>query len=286
MQRNAWFALVVVPAIVLLHNASGAAAQDGFAVSTGPAAQAPATPTAEPGADLEKSLSLDLGQGVKIEFVLIPAGEFMMGQANGDVDEASHKVAITKPFYMAKYEVTQEQWKAVMGTDPSKFKGDKNPVDSVSWIDAQDFCKKLGEKLADRMLSFSLPTEAQWEYACRAGTTTKYYYGDKDGDFVDYGWCKRNSEGTTHPVGQKKPNAWGLYDMHGNVIEWCADWFGKDYYQASPPSDPTGPETGLQRTVRGGCWFSHPDGCRCTDRTHWSPNLRSPYSGFRVACSP
>jgi len=268
--------------ILLLPTTQGWGAQE----ATGGAINAPpqALPTGGPGSGLEKALSLDLGNGVKMELVIIPAGEFMMGDAKGDPDEVAHKVSITKPFYLGRYEVTQEQWQAVMGTDPSKIKGPQNPVESVSWTEAQDFCKKLGEKFADHKLKFSLPTEAQWEYACRAGTATKFYYGDADKDMVDYGWCKVNSGGTTHPAGQKKPNAWGLYDMHGNVSEWCYDWFDPAYYQASPPNDPTGPAIGAQRTLRGGSWFHHPDGCRCTDRTRFNPGSRSQYFGFRVAC--
>jgi formylglycine-generating enzyme required for sulfatase activity len=187
---------------------------------------------------------------------------------------------------VGKYEVTQEQWKAVMGTDPSKFKGDKNPVDTVSWTECQAFMKKLNERFADRKLNFSLPTEAQWEYASRAGAKTRFCFGDKNSEMVDYGWSKDNAGETTHPVGQKKPNAWGLYDMHGNVIEWCSDWFDKGYYQVSPTNDPTGPETGRQHVVRGGAWGYSADGCRCSDRTHYSPDFHSPYAGCRVVCVP
>jgi len=161
---------------------------------------------------------IDLPGGEKLTFVLIPAGSFMMGDADGEsCDKPVHQVRITKPFYLGKYEVTQEQWQAIMGTNPSDFKGAKNPVENVNWNDCHAFLTKLNEKVANTGKKFVLPTEAQWEYACRAGTTTQYSYGDSAEELGDYAWSRSNAGRTTHPVGQKKPNAWGLYDMHGNV---------------------------------------------------------------------
>jgi len=242
-----------------------------------------------------KELTVDLGGGVKMEFVLIPAGSFMMGDEKGDYFEKPvHKVTITKPFYLGKYEVTQEQWEAVMGNNPSHHKGPKNPVEQVSWGDCRTFLKKLNAKLAVRGEKYSLPTEAQWEYACRAGTTTRYSFGDDAAVVGDHAWWSGNSEGTTHPVGQKKPNAWRLYDMHGNVREWCSDRWHQDYYGISPAHDPTGWDLGAlsfivsDRVFRGGCWGDgpggYPDYFRCGAR-QCGPDDSYYTVGFRVARS-
>jgi formylglycine-generating enzyme required for sulfatase activity len=232
-----------------------------------------------------KELTVDLGGRVKMEFVLIPAGSFMMGDETGSPwEKPVHEVTITKPFYLGKYEVTQEQWQAVMGSNPSKFKAPKNPVEQVNWQDCQGFLAKLNEKSRSGGAKFGLPTEAQWEYACRAGTTTRYALGDEAKELGDYGWWYWNSQWKTHPVGQKKPNAWGLYDMHGNVWEWCADWFDEDYYANSPAEDPTGPDSGESRVVRGGSFFiATSDACRCAFRHHRPPDHRLDTKGFRVA---
>ena len=169
-----------------------------------------------------KELTFDLGKGVKLEMVLIPAGEFLMGSPDSDKDafpfeKPQHRVRITKPFYLGKYQVTQEQWEAVMGSNPSNFKGLKNPVETVSWEDCQKFLDKLNAKVGSKHGKFVLPTEAQWEYASRAGSTTRYYFGDDEKQLGEYAWYLPNSGSKTHPVGEKKPNAWGLYDMHGNL---------------------------------------------------------------------
>ena len=168
-----------------------------------------------------KELAVDLGGGVKLDLVLIPAGSFTMGDDN----ETAHKVRITKPFYLGKYEVTQEQWKAVMGSNPSHFNGPKNPVEQVSWDDCQQFLVKLNTKSSGPGSKFVLPTEAQWEYACGAGSTSKFCFGDDEKQLGEYAWYDANSGDKTHPVGEKKPNAFGLHDMHGNVGEWCQDWY-------------------------------------------------------------
>ena len=231
----------------------------------------------------QKRLEADLRAGVKMQFILIPAGEFMMGDEKlADIAEP-HKVAITKPFYLGKYEVTQEQWGAVMGDNPSHSKGPKHPVDSVSWEDCMVFVTRLNEKFPVAGVTFSLPTEAQWEYACRAGTTTAFSFGDDVGKLEEYAWWDKPMV-TTHPVGRKKPNPWGLYDMHGNVCEWCSDWSTVDYYRKSPPEDPKGPVSGEFRALRGGSWdFDFPDLFRCGVRLNDRADRRYQFNGCRVA---
>ena len=167
----------------------------------------------------------------------------MVGSPPSEADrwynEMQHQVAITHPYYIGKYVVTQDQYEKVMGTNPSHFKGAKNPVESVSWRDAQNFCKKLS---ATSGKTVRLPTEAEWEYACRAGTTTAYYFGESENVLADYAWFSSNANKTTHAVGEKKPNAWGLFDMHGNVFQWCQDWYGT--YPSGLVADPTGAKGG------------------------------------------
>jgi len=209
----------------------------------------PSTPTQVSGL---KEMSIDLGDGVKMEFVLIPAGSFMMGSDKERGAKPVHRVTISKPFYLGKHEVTQEQWEKVMGRNPSKFKGAKKPVDSVSWEACQKFVAALKERVPGQ--TFRLPTEAEWEYACRANSKTDYFYGNSPDKFSDYAWYKENCENTTHPVGQKKPNAWGLHDIYGNVWEWCQDWHGE--YTSKSITDPTGPANGAHRVLRGGSWNS------------------------------
>ena len=216
----------------------------------------------------EKELMADLGKGVKLEMVRIPAGEFMMGSRDSDdcaddTEKPQHRVSITKPFYLGKCLVTQEQWKAAMGNNPSNFKGPKNPVEMVSWDDCQQFLEKLNTKIGTQGWKFVLPSEAQWEYACRAGSTTRYCFGDDHSGLDEYAWYGANSGKKTHPVGEKKANAWGLYDMHGNVWEWCQDWYDRANYKESPvgPPGPTG-----NRVQRGGSW-EYPEGlCRSANR--------------------
>jgi len=212
-----------------------------------------------------------------MELVLIRPGTFTMGSENCS-NATPHKVTITKPFYLGKHEVTQEQWQAVMGGTPSQFKGAKNPVEKVSWDDCQLFLRELQEKVPGQR--FRLPTEAEWEYACRAGSTTKYCYGDDDVRLGACAWYSSNSDETTHPVGEKKPNAWGLYDMLGNVREWCADWFGD--YPSGEVADPTGPASGSGRVARGGAWYSDASAARSAYRIRYAPSARYYYCGFRV----
>ncbi|MBQ4142443.1 MAG: SUMF1/EgtB/PvdO family nonheme iron enzyme, partial [Thermoguttaceae bacterium] len=219
--------------------------------------------------------------GIEYAFRWCPAGTFTMGSSAGFWGWLSgakqHEVTLTRGFWMLETEVTQAMWQSVMGTDPSEFKGSQNPVENVSWKECDDFCEKLSGKLG---LTVSLPTEAQWEYACRAGTTGAYA-----GDLDEMGWYGSNSGSKTHPVGQKKPNGWGIYDMHGNVWEWCSDWY--DSHSASPTSDPTGPNSGLNRVNRGGGWYDFAQFCRSANRDGSPPYGRSNILGFRpVLASP
>jgi hypothetical protein len=223
----------------------------------------------------------------------------MMGSTTNELgrydSETQHQVTLTQGYWLGKYEVTQAQYEAVMGTNPSNWKGADLPVEMVSWYDATNFCAKLTaiERAAGRLpegYEYTLPTEAQWEYACRAGTTTALNSGknlsDKyecpEMDEVGWYWC--NSGDKTHSVGQKQPNAWGLYDMHGNVWEWCLDWYGE--YPASSVTDPTGASTGSNRVIRGGSWYSYAYGCRSARRDNYNPVYFSNYGGFRVVLSP
>ncbi|MGO8689931.1 MAG: SUMF1/EgtB/PvdO family nonheme iron enzyme [Thermoguttaceae bacterium] len=249
-----------------------------------------AAPQASPN---HQEIAFDLGHGVKLELVRIPAGEFLMGSPKSDNnalgdEKPQHRVQITRPFYLGKYLVTQEQWQAVMGSNPSGFKGPKNPVENVSWDDCQEFLGKLRKKFGAGRGKFQLPTEAQWEYACRAGSTTRWCCGDSEAALGDYAWYNKNAKSRTHPVGEKKPNAWGLYDMHGNVWEWCQDLYGGDYYGSSPTKDPAGPTQGAYgsyRVDRGGSWDLDAKDCRSANRSGDTPDSR--YNlGLRVCQVP
>ncbi len=233
--------------------------------------------------------TLDLGNKVMMKLALIPAGKFMMGSPDEEADREAfnesplHEVTIRKPFYMSIYVVTQEQYEQVMGRNPSYFKGAQNPVEMVSWDDAVEFCKKLSAKTGKKV---RLPTEAEWEYACRAGSHSRFYFGDDDGTLGEYAWYTINGGGKPHPVGQKKPNAWGLYDMYGNVREWCADWYGVKYYGESPKIDPTGPVEGNLRVLRGGAWWYPPKGLRSAYRDCEKQGFNIDFSiSFRVVVS-
>jgi formylglycine-generating enzyme required for sulfatase activity len=220
-----------------------------------------------------------------MEFVLVPSGSFQMGgdkvtEQAEDHETPVHRVEITQPFYIGTCVVTQAQWARVMDTRPSEFAGDLHPVEGVSWNDAQDFIRALNAK--EGTAAYRLPTEAQWEYASRAGTAAAYTYGAETGNLDTYAWYKKNSGGQPHPVGQLKPNAWGLHDMHGNVHEWCLDWFDRNYYKQSPKTDPPGPSSGLARALRGGDWSSLDWYCRCASRSLSSPDRRSSRVGFRL----
>ena len=257
---------------------------------------------------------VDFGEGVKLEMVLVPAGKFKMGfpkkeladlkvdwqetikkinkkeLGKGELDGIDlvmsfqgkqHEVTLTKPFYMGKYEVTQEQWESVMGKNPSDTKGAKLPVTNVSWEDCQEFIKKLNAKTDG---GYRLPTESEWEYACRAGTTTAYSFGDKitpkDANYYD------SKIGKPVAVGSYKPNAFGLYDMHGNVWEWCEDWYGD--YPKGAVTDPKEPATGEYRVLRGGSFFiTDFSNARSSVRNYdFTPSDRYNFFGFRLARTP
>ena len=213
-----------------------------------------------------------------MSFKPLPVGTFMMGEGK----EAHQVKLLTQVFELGIYEVTQEQYEKVMGTNPSNFKGRQNPVENVSWDDAVEFCRKLSALPAEKSAGYvyRLPTEAEWEYACRAGTKTDYSFGNSDAELGDYGWYDENSGKTTHPVGGKKPNAWGLYDMHGNVREWCQDWYGD--YPSGSVTDPTGAASGSIRVNRGGSWNYYSANCRSARRSRNTPDNRNYYLGFRV----
>jgi formylglycine-generating enzyme required for sulfatase activity len=259
----------------------------------------PAPPVTGPDYSTQGGIALDLGGGVTMELVLIRPGSFEMGSGYprwptfGDPypqdEEPRHTVTITNPFYLGTYEVTQDQWKAVMGTSPSRFKRPKNPVEQVSWEDCQQFLKTMQEKLGTSAGRFRLPTEAEWEYACRAGSRTDYSFGNNEADLREHAWCVGTSLKKTNAVGQKQPNAWGLYDMHGNVWEWCADWYSRYYYgemtNLSPTKDPSGPTRGSTRVLRGGSWNYDASNCRSARRFWGTPTLRNYACGFRVVCS-
>lgn len=246
-------------------------------------------PTARAGLHLPKEMKIDLGEGVVIEMVLILPGEFDMGspvteKRRGD-DEQMHRVRITKPFYIGKYEVTQDLWMAIMKKNPSEFRELKAPVGNVCWEDCQSFTARLNSMVVSG--GFRLPTEAEWEYACRAGSKTAYCFGDDESKLAEYAWYFPNSGDTTHVVGLKKPNAWGLYDMHGNVWEWVQDWYG-EYH---PPAggiveDPTGPRTGGGWALRGGCWAADAKACRSACRAGFGAHRRFAVSGLRLAREP
>ncbi|MGD8368632.1 MAG: formylglycine-generating enzyme family protein [Desulfobacterales bacterium] len=232
---------------------------------------------------------------VGMEFVLIKPGSFQMGSPEDEpgrfVGEIRHKVNLTKPFYMQTTEVTQAQWEALMGGNPSSHKrcGENCPVEQVSWEDAQRFVRKLNQK--EGTDKYRLPTEAEWEYACRAGSTTAIPNGtitnfqcNVDDNLNEICWYCGNAQNLVHPVAGKKPNAWGLYDMLGNVQEWCRDWFGA--YPSDEVVDPTGPKKGTYRVMRGGAWFSPARDVRCASRFGSPAPYRFQHIGFRLAVSP
>ena len=219
---------------------------------------------------------------IGMDLKLLPAGVFKMGDKDDE-----HEVTLTKPFMLGIHEVTQAQYEQVMGVNTSKFKGANNPVEQVIWDEAVEFCRKLSalpvEKRAGRV--YRLPTEAEWEYACRAGTTTAYSFGDNESELFKYAWNTGNSVSATHAVGGKQPNAWGLYDMHGNVWEWCQDRYG-DYPRGSV-TDPGGATSGSRRVVRGGSWYGPAELCRSAYRYGRGPSDRNyGFCGFRVCLSP
>ena len=256
-----------------------------------------------------KALTLNLGGGVKMELLLIPPGEFMMGSPSSEVGRDSnegpqHRVKITKPFYMGVTEVTNAQYRRFKPShDSGKHKGhtlngDQQPVVRVSWNEATGFCDWLSRQTGRKV---RLPTEAEWEYACRAGSGTVYPWGNEmsahhcnyaDRNFsghTSFSWADKTADdghAVTAPVGRYPPNAFGLYDMIGNVLEWCADWHDGGYYSRSPTDDPSGPRSGSRRVLRGGCWSGRAGGCRSANRPGHNPTDAYLGLGFRVVCSP
>jgi formylglycine-generating enzyme required for sulfatase activity len=245
----------------------------------------------------------------------IDAGEFLMGTTKDQVEllmrlfpdskreyfddeQPQHPVQISRPFLLGIYEVTQGQYQAVMGRNPSKFNGsDDLPIESLSWLDAVEFCNKLSER--ERRTPFyginatevtilggngyRLPTEAEWEHTCRAKSTTLYPFENDAGKLEEHAWYSPKAQSKTHPVGQKLPNAWGLYDMLGNVSEWCGDGYDEKYYTSSSPVDPLGASGTSRRVIRGGSWYNDPGGCRPASRSRGTPEGRYSFVGFRVA---
>jgi len=241
------------------------------------------------GTTTAREKTIDLGNGVRMELVLIPPGDFYMGSPADKKYTSGNqgpvrRIRITKSFYMGKFEVTQGQYNAVMGRNPNRFSGRDLPVETVSWLEARQFCEKLS---AERGGWFRLPTEAEWEYACRAGSETTYCYGNDPDctELGEYAWYARNSEKKSHSVGQKRPNQFGLYDMHGNVWEWCSDYYTSTY-QNLPSIDPQSPSSGQYRVMRGGSWHWYAWGCWSATRVSGKPDdLYNEYGGpvgFRI----
>ena len=232
--------------------------------------------------------SVDLGGGAKMEFIWCPPGEFMMGSEKGqECEKPVHIVRFAQGFWLGKCEVTKAQWKAVMGTEP--WKGQRwvlddpdSPAEYLIWEDAQAFCRKAGGV-------FRLPSEAEWEYACRAGTTAEYCFGDTKAHLADYAWYGQDAldaGSSPRPVARKKPNDWGFYDMQGNVGEWCQDWFHESYQGAPTDGSAWERPTSELRVMRGGCWHDDANGCRVAARGRSGLDWRFPHNGMRLLRTP
>ena len=227
-----------------------------------------------------------------VDLVSIEPGQFLMGSDSGNADEKPlHKAMIEERLWIGKHEITQEEYSKVMGSNPSRFKGSRLPVETVSWEEAVEFCRKLTDldRKEGRLREgheYRLPTEAEWEYCCRAGTATDYYFGDDVVGIGEYEWTRDNSGDKTHDAGLKKPNKWGLYDMAGNVREWCLDWYGD--YPSLAVTDPTGPKTGDKRVYRGGDWFyaAKEGSNRSAHRFAHLPSYANYHVGFRIVLAP
>ena len=238
----------------------------------------------------EQNIVINLPGGVEMEMIYIPAGSFQMGSPPHELERHGDEgpvrnVTISRGFYLGKYELTQAQWKAVMGDNPSIFHNfpdaDTHPVDNVSWNDTQRYIQKL---TALDLGTFRLPTEAEWEYACRAGTNSRFYWGTDSAGWQtrQHAWAFSYAEGRSHPVGLKTPNTWGLYDMSGNVWEWCQDWRSSGY-DAADTLDPVGAPEGNKRVYRGGSWFNKPSTLRSANRNGHEPDTGGgTNSGFRL----
>jgi sulfatase modifying factor 1 len=272
-----------------------------------------APPAASTGARSAASEPIHDAAGIGLDLVLVPAGSYAMGSRPGGAergpDETRHRVSLTHAFYLSATEITQAQWRAVMGGNPAHFSArrDDRPVEKVSWYDAIRFCNRLSALAGLRPAyvvegsavewdpaapGYRLPTEAEWEYACRAGTRTPFATGmclsaaqaNYDGTKPFPGCPSGRNRGRTRPVGKYAPNAWGVFDMHGNVWEWCWDWYGS--YGSDAARDPRGPRSGTKRVIRGGSWLKSAEFCRSANRSRYDPGLRSYDIGFRVARFP
>jgi sulfatase modifying factor 1 len=246
--------------------------------------------------DVEETV--EIGNGVKMTFVLVPPGKFRMGspenETKHDKDEILHEVTLTEPFYLARYTVTQEQYEALIGKNPSHFKGSLFPVETVTWEEAKDYAETLTKKRADRHL-YHLPTEAEWEYACRGGRSSSQTFGIGDGRSLSsreanfdgnypYGGAEKGPYlDSPCNVGSYSANGFGLYDMHGNVYQWCADWYGP--YPTREMINPAGPPEGSDRVLRGGSWYGYGWNCRAAIRRHAVPSFHIDHLGFRLARS-
>jgi formylglycine-generating enzyme required for sulfatase activity len=228
-----------------------------------------------------------------VEMVRLAGGRFLMGDES-EIDATPHEVVLS-PFYVDKNLVTQAEYERVMGENPSRWKGGENPVEQVRWFDAAKYCNKRSAleglqpcydletlECGFEANGYRLPTEAEWEYACRAGTKTAYYFGDSESKLPDHAWFEDNSGGKPRPVGGKPANPWGLHDMHGNVWHWCNDFYQVDYYQQSPEKDPRGPETGETMVVRGGAWKFSADSCRSGYRYNEHPGSADSCFGYDI----
>ena len=269
---------------VLVLGQSGMASNQTYissVVSSSPV-QRPTSPSTTTSNDV---LTIPVKDGINIEMVKVEAGTFMMGATSEmkdpyDNEKPIHQVTLTNDYYMGKYEVTQALWQAVMGSNPSYFKGDNLPVEKVSWNDCQEFISRLNGMTGRK---FRLPTEAEWEYAARGGKKSRGYQYSGSYNISDVAWCGGNSGSKTHSVGTKQANELGIYDMSGNVYEWCQDW--KSSYYSSSQTNPTGATSGSGRVRRGGCWYGIGQYCRSSARGSSSPGLRYGYLGLRLVLS-
>ena len=291
-------ALIIGGAIIISgnNNNSGSGSSSSSSTNSGSSTSSESSSTSDTENASIKIFTLP--NDVKLEMVKIKAGTFMMGSPSSELgryNENQHRVTLTRDYWLGKFEVTQAQYEAIMGNNPSYFKGSNRPVEQVSWNDAKAFCNKLNERYAGKLPAgymFDLPTEAQWEYACRAGTTTAFSYGNSSDDTkMNFGGnrpyggsAKGKYRGETVEVGSLGyKNAFGLYDMHGNVWEWCRDWYG-NYTGAT--TDPVGPSSGWHRVFRGGSWINVAWSCRSAYRIDYSPGNRTNVLGFRLALVP
>src|SRR5436190_999268 len=284
-RQNYLATMIVSAACALLPGCTRNASNDSAKLSD----VGPATPSAVP----KGVTSSTQGTTNASAMVQIPGGKFIMGDKD-EVDAPPHEVVVSS-FWMDAHLVTQEQFQKIMGANPSRWKGDKNPVEQLRWSDAVRFCNKRSEleglqtcydlktlKCDFDATGYRLPTEAEWEYACRAGATTAYFFGDSPAKLGDYGWFDKNSGGHPRPIGQKQPNLWGLYDMAGNVWQWCNDFYKVDYYKESPKQDPRGPSSGQTKVVRGGAFKAAVDNCRSGFRYNESPGYADVCFGYDI----